>query len=124
MASLGVVSALREQSLPGVSGSIVLTDDSLDRFTVMGRQQELATADVVEVSGQPFRKALRVTTQSGATCEWHAQLVTQIDSAVNNEDALLARFWMRCTGSPTGKGFATFVYEMAAPEFDKAAEVR
>ncbi len=36
---------------------------------------------------------------------------------------LLARFWMRC-GDSTANGFTTFVYEMAVPEFDKAAEVR
>ena len=93
--SLGVVAAARERSLPGVSGSIVLTDESLERFTLMGRQQELATSQVLEVSGQPFLKVLRVSTISGAKCEWHAQLVAGIDSEVKDGDVLLARFWMR-----------------------------
>jgi GH35 family endo-1,4-beta-xylanase len=121
---LGVATGARERSLPSVSGDLILTDASLERFTLMGRQHELATSNVLEVSGQPFRKVLRVSTLAGAKCEWHAQLVTKIDAEVKNGDVLLARFWMRCNQSVTGKGSATFVYEMATPEFDKAAEVR
>jgi GH35 family endo-1,4-beta-xylanase len=121
---LEAVATTRAQTLPSISGSIILNGESLDAFKVMGRQQELAEAKVVEVTGEPFKKALRVSTKSGAQSEWNAQLFTIINEPVKTGDVLLARFSMRCTESMTDEGFVGFVYEMAHPEFDKAAEVR
>ncbi|HEX3357024.1 MAG TPA: endo-1,4-beta-xylanase [Tepidisphaeraceae bacterium] len=121
--SLDVV-AVRSRKLPSISGSIVLTDESLESFRLMGRQRELATSHVLNGTGKPFSKVLRVSTVSAARSEWNVQLVAAIDSSVKTGDVLLARFWMRCIGSMTGEGFVTFVYEIASPEFDKAAEAR
>jgi len=121
---LEVVASARALKLQSISASIVHTDDLLERLELMGRQRELAVSHIVDVAGLPFSKALRVSTVSAAQSEWNVQLAAGIDSGVSNGDVLLARFWMRCIASMTGEGFVTFVYEMAHPEFDKAAEMR
>ena len=79
---------------------------------------------MVDVAGQAFTQALRVTTSPGAQSEWNVQLKTMPLASVKAGDVLLARFWLRCTESMTGEGFAGFVFELSRPEFDKAAEVR
>jgi endo-1,4-beta-xylanase len=122
--SLEVVTTTRAQKLPSISGSILLTDDSLERFQLHGRERELAVSQVLDGTNHPFKKVLRVSTLRAAQSEWNVQLVATIDSEVKTGDVLLARFWMRCIESMTGEGFVTFVYEMASPEFDKAAEMR
>src|SRR5256885_15570594 len=106
-----VTTGARAQTLPSISGSIILNGESLDQFKLMGRQQELASVQVVEATGQHFSQALRVSTKAGAQSEWNAQLFAPIKEPVNDGDVLMARFWMRCTESMTGEGFVGFVYE-------------
>ena len=94
-------------------------------FTLDGRQKELATFDVVEVHGnKSFDHALRITTSPGASSEWNVQLRTPPTGSIQAGDVVLASFWMRCTESMTGEGFTGFVFELARPDFEKAAEVR
>ena len=121
---LEMVSAARAQTLPSSSGKVVLNGDSLRALSLDGRQKELARTEMVEVKGQAFTQALRVTTSPGAQSEWNVQLKTMPLASVKAGDVLLAKFWLRCTESMTGEGFAGFVFELSRPEFDKAAEVR
>ena len=78
----------------------------------------------MDVQGQTFGQALRISTTPGAGSEWNAQLSATCGQSIKKDDVVLARFWMRCTESMTGEGFVGFVYELAKPEFDKAAEIR
>lgn len=121
---LGAVATARGQTLPSQTGTVILNGDSLASFTLEGRQLEIARSEIVDVSGQAFKKALRITTGPGALSEWNVQLTAMTDAPIHASDVLLARFWMRCTESMTGEGFIGFIYELAHPEFDKAAEVR
>lgn len=121
---LEVVATARAQTMPTTSGKIILDTDSIRQFEITGRQMELAKSELIKVQGQPFTEALRVTTSSGSGSEWNVQLSQTTHAAIKTGDVLLARFWMRCTQSMTSEGFIGFVYEMAHPEFDKAAEVR
>ncbi len=101
-----------------------MNGDSLSKFSLNGRQMDLAKSEVVSVQGQKFDQALRVTTNPGASSEWNVQLSAASNTTIHTGDVLLAQFSMRCTESMTGEGFTGFVYELAKPEFDKAAEVR
>jgi GH35 family endo-1,4-beta-xylanase len=121
---LQAVATTRAQTLPSITGSIILNGDALDRFKLMGRQEELAQSQVVDVTGKDFKQAIRVSSKAGAQSEWNVQLFAPIDEPAKSGDVLLARFWMRCTESMTGEGFVGFVYEISHPEFDKAVEVR
>jgi GH35 family endo-1,4-beta-xylanase len=119
-----VVSAARAQTLPSSSGKILLNGDSLRALSLDGRQKDLAKTEIVDVTGESFTQALRVTTSPGAQSEWNVQLRTRPLASVKAGDVLLARFWLRCTESMTAEGFVGFVYELSRPEFAKAAEVR
>jgi endo-1,4-beta-xylanase len=122
--SLDAIATAGTSRLPTVAGDVLLTDESLERFQIEGRQRELATSAIVDTPDQRFSKVLRVTTARAAQSEWNVQLVASMDSGVKSGDVLLARFWMRCLDSLSGEGFITFVYEMSYREFDKAAETR
>src|SRR2546423_12249275 len=90
MQLLEAVATARAQTLPSISGSILLDDRALSRFTLMGRQQELAAYELVGDPGNGFKHALRVSTKAGSQSEWHAQLVVPIDESVQEGSVLLA----------------------------------
>ena len=121
---LRVVATSRGQTTHASLGNVIMNGDSLSTFSLNGRQMDLAKSEIVSVQGQKFSQAMRVTTSPGASSEWNVQLSANSTETIHTGDVLLAQFWMRCTESMTGEGFAGFVYELAKPEFDKAAEVR
>src|SRR4051812_5454710 len=106
--ALEVVASVGAPRLPAIEGKILLTDESLERFQIEGRQRELAVSQIIDGTGQPLGRVLRVSTASAARSEWDVQLVAEMDSGVTRGDVVLARFWMRCIDSLTGEGFVTF----------------
>ena len=88
--------------VPGVD---VLEGGSIDAFTVQGQTAKVATK-VVDVTGQPFTKALRAEIKEKSQNNWDVQLTATSKSEVRSGDVLLASFWMRTEWVPAESGEA------------------
>ena len=102
----------------------LLGTDPLDSFKLDGRQQQLAHVRSIDVTGQPFTRALQVTTTTAPDSEGSAQLIAPTSAAVKAGDVVMIRFWLRCQESMTGEGFTTFAFQQNHPEFNPAAEIQ
>ena len=124
-AGISILTATRAvcAELPA-AGTPLLGTDTLAAFQLSGSQRELGKLQTVPVDGQPFKQALRVTTDSAPASETNLQIIAPTLAGVKTGDVVMIRFWLRCTDSMTGEGFTTFVFEESHPEFDKGAEIR
>jgi GH35 family endo-1,4-beta-xylanase len=105
-------------------GDRLLPSDAAAAFSLVGTQQQLAKTQLVEVTGQSFDRAIRVTIEPGVTAEWNAQLRAACLAPIKSGDVLIGHFWMRCTESMTGDGAVGFVVEQNREPFGKAADQR
>src|SRR5438270_10572434 len=80
-------------------------------FELVGDERHLGRLEQVDVDGHTFRRALRISTDVGATQEWHVRLAANTTATIEADDQLLARFWVRCTATMTGQGVVGFVFE-------------
>jgi GH35 family endo-1,4-beta-xylanase len=79
--------------------------------------EDVAAGEVVQVAGQPFDRAWRVTTAAEGGPFYKVQLIAPIAAAVAEGDALLVRFRLRrVKGGRDGKAIVTvFFQEGGAP---------
>ena len=109
---------------PLTDGMRLLPADSADSFALAGTEKQLGKLEPIDVTGQPFTRALRITTTSAPATEWNVQLTADTIAGVKAGDVVLAKFWLRGADSMTGEGFTTFEFEVGHPDFEKAAEMR
>ncbi len=102
----------------------VVADEVLNSFQVLGAERHLGTTELVNVEGKPFARALRISTQVGATQEQHVQISTDTLITIKPGDVVLARFWFRCIDSMTGRGVVGFAFEANNADQQMDAEVR
>src|SRR3989304_695040 len=105
---LASAKTLYAQTVPSAGGTALLSSQ-LEDFLLDGQQKDLGTLEVVDVQGQSFSRALRITTAPGATNPWHVQAHQRTVAGIKQGDVLLARFWVRCVDSMTGEAFTTLV---------------
>lgn len=118
-------SAIVQVALPPPPGSAsVLGGDPLREFVLGGPQSEQAKLEIVDVKSQPFPRALRIQTNGCPAAEWSVLVHASNAAPIHAGDVLLASFWIRCVESMTDEAFATFVLQLARPEWDKCVEFR
>lgn len=114
----------RTLAVPIPLGTPILSKDISAAFKLAGSQQQLGKLELIDIHDQSFDRALRITTNPGATAEWNVQLVAPTVADVKMGDVLLAHFWLRCIDSMTGEGLISFEFESSGPDFIKAGELR
>lgn len=97
-----------------------MTTAGLAAFGVYG-----VTAVPVEVTGQSFAAATRLTSTGPYTNYWDAQFDTRKIAAIAKDDVLLASFWARCERSllESGQCRASFILEEGAPNYTKSVSM-
>ncbi len=118
--ALGCAAKAQSDLPPG--GKPVLAPDALLTTPVGGLERTKATAQIVTVTGQPFRRALRVTIGADAPGTNATQLTINNAAPVEKGDALLASFSVR-GASAAGKNPAQteFLFEKASDPWTKSA---
>ena len=99
-------------------------DEDLSSFQVVGAERHLGTTELFNVEGKPFARAIRISTQVGATQEWHVQVSADMRTTIKPGDVVLARFWFRCVESMTGQGVVGFGFETNDADQQIEPEVR
>ena len=102
----------------------LLPPDPERAFTLAGAERHLGRLELIDVTGQPFRSAMRVITRTTPAADANLQLTAPTVAYVHAGDTLLARFWIRCEDSMTGEAFTTFVFGPAGGDAPVAAEFR
>lgn len=72
----------------------VLGNAGIAAFEVRGAAQRVST-HIVDVTGQPFTRALRAEIKEGSENVWDVQLAATSKADVKSGDVLLASFWFR-----------------------------
>jgi endo-1,4-beta-xylanase len=88
--------------VPGVD---VLAGAGIGAFAVHGAADRVATS-VVDVTGQPFTKALRTEIKEKSANLWDVQLAAASTREVRSGDVLLASLWFRTEYVPVESGEA------------------
>ncbi len=104
--------------VPGVD---LLGGSSISAFTVMGKTERVESS-VVDVTGQPFSKALRAKIKEKSQNLWDVQLQATAKGEVRSGDVLLASFWFRTQYVPVESGEAEteINFELNHDPYDKS----
>ena len=104
-----------------VAGVDVLGGGGLEAFTVQGASDRVVKS-TVDVSGQPFAKAIRAQIKEKSQNLWDVQLQATSKSEVRVGDVLLASFYFRTEFVPAESGEAEteINFELNHPPHDKS----
>jgi endo-1,4-beta-xylanase len=104
-----------------VLGVDVLGGAGIHAFKVHGAADRVATS-IVEVTGQPFAKALRTAIKENSENTWDVQLAATSMSDVRSGDVLLASFWFRTEYIPleSGEAETEINFELNHQPFEKS----
>jgi GH35 family endo-1,4-beta-xylanase len=114
----------QSQTTLRTGGTQMLSREATTQLALVGTETSLARSEIVDVTGEKFARAVRVTTTAASRAEWNVQLNTRVPADLRVGDVLLAHFWLRCVESMTGEAFAGFVFEQSSEPFDKQVEMR
>lgn len=79
------------------------------------------TAQVIEVSGQPFTQAWRATMSEPPSSPLSGQLVVPLNEPVQAGQLLHVSFWLNCeTVGPTGDCYTEYIFERASDPWEKS----
>lgn len=83
---------------------------------------DLGKAEIIPVTGQPFKTALRLTTLQASANPWDVQVNAAVPVAVQNGEVMLAEFWVRAaeTKVESGEANSEFVFERVGDPWTKA----
>lgn len=116
----------QEQAAPAgkygqVQGVDLLGGQGMDAFQLTGQTARVATS-TVDVTGQPFRKAIRAQVKEGSQNIWDVQLTATVKDPVELGDVLLARFWFRTehVAVESGEAQTELTFELNHPPFEKS----
>jgi len=114
---------LPPESLPPGGVVIVEASTSLGRLIVGGNDApETTRTSMVEVTGMPFKQAIRADVSRASEHHWFSQYNLTFDQPLEQGDVLLARIWARCEWSMTGQAQVPMVFELNTPPWDKSLE--
>lgn len=101
----------RLDALP--EGVAMIEPGAFLRSTLGGFRKNMATLETVDVEGQSFRKALRITTESDARDLWGVQVRPPVRGSAKKGDALFLSFHMRSVYSEdeSGQGAVHVVFK-------------
>ncbi len=104
-----------------VAGVDLLEGGGIEAFTVGGKAERVAIT-TVDVTGQPFRKAIRAQIKEKSENLWDVQLQATGKSEVKAGDVMLATFWFRTEFVPVESGEAEteLNVEMNHAPYDKS----
>ncbi|HWB83064.1 MAG TPA: endo-1,4-beta-xylanase [Bryobacteraceae bacterium] len=107
---LAAATALAQQPVSAITG------DPLSCFQMDGP----GTLSVVDVTGEPFQKALHIETPvySGNLYDIRARCYST--STANQGDVMVATFWMRTVSSQSGTGYTMFDVEKGQSPYSKS----
>ncbi|HUT59252.1 MAG TPA: endo-1,4-beta-xylanase [Phycisphaerae bacterium] len=102
-------------------GTPLLGPDTLGAFRLDGAEQDKGKLEVVPVEGQPFAKALRLTTKEKSANIFTLQLAANNTTAVAEGDVILAEFYLRCVKptAETGEGETEILVEQNQMPYTK-----
>jgi GH35 family endo-1,4-beta-xylanase len=82
------------------------------------------TSEMVDVKGQPFPRALRLTTLKPPQYDWAQQLIVPTVEPVTKGDVLLATFYARAERgqAETGEARTALIFERSGEDYEKSIE--
>jgi GH35 family endo-1,4-beta-xylanase len=104
-----------------VKGVDLLEGKGIEAFALTGQTARVVTS-TVDVTGQPFSKAVRAQVKEKSQNIWDVQLATTIKDEVELGDVLLASFWFRTEYVPVESGEAQteFNFELNHAPYEKS----
>jgi endo-1,4-beta-xylanase len=104
--------------VPGVD---LLAGASIDAFTLAGQTAKVTTS-VVDVTGQPFSKAIRAQVKEKSANLWDVQLAATSKTEVRRGDVLLASFYFRteAVAQESGEAETEINFELNHEPYDKS----
>ena len=104
-------------------GTSLFAGDPLKSLT-LGGDRTAAKAEIVDVQGQGFSRALRISTTRKAAQRWDFQLKAKTAAPVKRGDVMLAVFWGRVieTRAEMGEGQTELVFELDGAPHTKSIE--
>ncbi len=103
-------------------GSVLLRDDALATFQLRTTQDATAAADTtVDVTGEPFARARRITTTRDLSPAWAIELRVPLAQPAGRGDVALLHFFARsiAAADESGRARVRVVVQKSTPEFDK-----
>lgn len=115
---LYLVSFLSAQEVPG-GGESLFSKPALEAIQLNGTKGKL---EKVEVTGEPFKEALKLTTLEATQDPWGVQVDAMVDLPVHKGDVVLAQFWMKGDEShvESGEAQSEFVFERLGDPWTKS----
>ncbi len=115
--------ALAAQGAPP-GGKPLLPKPGIEMFPTGDLQEGLGVAEIVPVEGQPFRKAIRLTTLKAGAMKWNPQNDIMITVPTQAGDVMLLEFWMRAVKGQgeSGDAKSEVVFERYGDPWTKAIE--
>lgn len=88
----------------------------------LGGAMDKGKLEKIQVQGQTFKEALRLTTLATTTDPWGVQVDAVVTKPVKAGDVVLAQFWMRAaqTNVESGEANSEFVFERNGDPWTKA----
>ncbi|MET0412617.1 MAG: endo-1,4-beta-xylanase [Polyangiaceae bacterium] len=104
-----------------VAGEDVLKGEGIRAFAVMGQTQK-AESSFVDVTGQPFKEALRAKVKEKSTNTWDVQLAAKTKADIQSGDVLLLTFYFRTEWVPqeSGEAETEFNFELGKEPWTKS----
>ncbi len=104
-------------------GQAVFSKPVLDILASVGLGQK-GKSEKIQVQGQPFQEALRLTTFQATTNKWDVQVDAALPVPIQQGDVMLAEFWMRAAQSKveSGEVQSEFVLERLGDPWTKSVE--
>jgi GH35 family endo-1,4-beta-xylanase len=104
-----------------VPGTNLLPASGVRAFQIGGKAERVALS-YVDVSGQPFKEALRAEIKERSGNTWDVQVQARVEQAVAAGDVLLATFYLRTesTRAESTEGQTEFVMELARDPWTKS----
>ncbi len=103
------------------AGTAMVAEDTEAAFRLAG-DSATGQCEGVDVEGQDFDRALRVTTLKQPAQPWLLQLHAATVAPVAKGDVLLATFQARCASPDGGEAHADFVFEQGVEPYAKSVE--
>lgn len=112
--------AEQDPNAPLPDGQEVLAPARTTSFQLQGDQDKVELS-TVDVTGQPFDKALHAQIEEAGGSEWAVQVTSQNATSVEKGDVMLATFFARVVEEQDGGGGETqFVFERASAPYTKS----
>jgi len=107
-----------------VGEDVLSGDAALKALQIGGSAEDKGKAEIVTLSGEPYAKALRMTTLELCSKIWDVQVNTKLPGNFNSGDVMLMTFAVRSVtgGAETAEGRTQFVFEKASEPWTKSSE--